>query len=410
MEGEVKSMRAICALIGLSFVAAGCGATQTGPRLAGGDKLYEAVTTGNSQVVSVIDSSSHTADRRLPLGTPTTDWKHLYSIVSTSLIDTDPLTGATLATMSLGGTYHLPAATANGMPGGISLNGRWLVAESIETTTTHMLVIDTSTSKVRRKIDLAGSFEFDALSNDGDRLYLIQHLNGREYYVRLYDVVGGRLDENIVVDKSDGNQTMVGTRLSGVASPDGHVLFSMYVREHESPFVHALSLDGPFAFCLDLDGSGYAGSAAEMHWSLAITRDGSVLYAVNPATGVVAVINTGGNATPVVLRTAHFEKAASTGAKSFGANAAVVSPDGKTLVVGGPSGITWIDTASLKVRAQGLTEWRVATVGLSPDGQNLYAVADDGRIAEVSMATKTLVSKFDPSEGQPMTLMRVAAS
>jgi len=79
-------------------------------------------------------------------------------------------------------------------------------------------------------------------------------------------------------------------------------------------------------------------------------------------------------------------------------------------VVGGPSGIIWIDTASLKVRSQGLTEWRVATVGLSPDGQNLYAVGDDGRIAEVSMATKTLVSKFDPSEGQPMTLMRVAAS
>src|SRR5256714_13549742 len=105
-----------------------------------------------------------------------------------------------------------------------------------------MLVTDTSTSKVRHKTDLAGSFESDALSNDGDRLYLIQHLNGREYYVRLYDVIGGRPGENIVVGKNDGKQTMVGTRLSGGASPDGHLLLSLYVPQHESALVPALSL------------------------------------------------------------------------------------------------------------------------------------------------------------------------
>src|SRR5947208_10648807 len=154
-----------------------------------------------------------------------------------------------------------------------------------------MLIVSTTTSTLRRKIGLDGYFPFAAISNGGDRLYLIQHLNGREYYVRLYDVIGGRLDENIVVDKSDGNQAMVGTRLSGIATPDGHMLFSMYVREHESPFIHALSLDGPFAFCLDLPGHGYVDSAAELRWSLAITGDGSRIYADNTATGVVAVIS-----------------------------------------------------------------------------------------------------------------------
>jgi hypothetical protein len=344
------------------------------------------------------------------MGVPTSDWKHLYSIVSTSLVDTDPRTGATIGTMPLGGAYRLPAATANGVPGGLSPNGLWLVVESFDSSQSHMLIVNTTTSTVRRKIDLDGYFQFDAISNDGDRLYLIQHLNGREYYVRLYDVVGGRLDENIVVDKSDGNQAMVGTRLSGIATPDGHMLFSMYVREHESPFIHALSLDGAFAFCLDLPGSGYADSAAEMRWSLAITGDGSRIYAANPATGVVAVISTGANSVPSVLRTARFERAISPNAKVSGANAAVVSRDGKTLVVGGASGLTWIDTSSLQVRAHALTGWRVSSLGLSPNGQNLYAVGDDGRIAEISMADPSVISRFDPSEGQPLALMRVAVS
>jgi len=403
-------MRVVGALICLGVLVTGCGGTQQILRQTRGDKLYEAVSTHSSQVVSVIDSRSHTADRRLPMGVPTSDWKHLYSVASTSLVDTDPQTGATLNTMPLGGAYKLPAATANGVPGGLAPNGMWLVVESIDSSQSHMLIVNTTTSTVRRKIDLDGYFQFDAISNDGDRLYLIQHLNGREYYVRLYDVVGGRLDENIVVDKSDGNQAMVGTRLSGIATPDGHMLFSMYVREHESPFIHALSLDGPFAFCLDLPGSGYADSAAELRWSLAITGDGSRIYAANPATGVVAVISTGANSVPSVLRTARFERAISPNAKGSGANAAVVSRDGETLVVGGASGVTWIDTSSLQVRAHALTGWHVSSVGLSPNGQNLYAVGDDGRIAEISMTDATVTSRFDPSAGQPMALMRVAVS
>jgi len=403
-------MRAVGALICLGVLMTGCGGTQQILRQSRGDKLYEAVSTHSSQVVSVIDSRSHTADRRLPMGVPTSDWKHLYSVASTSLVDTDPQTGATLNTMPLGGAYRLPAATANGVPGGLAPNGMWLVVESIDSSQSHMLIVNTTTSTVRRKIDLDGYFQFDAISNDGDRLYLIQHLNGREYYVRLFDVIGGRLDENIVVDKSDGNQAMVGTRLSGIATPDGLMLFSMYVREHESPFIHALSLDGAFAFCLDLPGSGYADSAAELRWSLAITGDGSRIYAANPATGVVAVISTGANSVPSVLRTARFERAISPNAKVSGANAAVVSRDGKTLVVGGASGVTWIDTSSLQVRAHALTGWHVSSVGLSPNGHNLYAVGDDGRIAEISMADATVTSRFDPSAGQPMALMRVAVS
>ncbi|TME19746.1 MAG: hypothetical protein E6I67_11455, partial [Chloroflexi bacterium] len=83
-------MRVVGALICLGVLVTGCGGTQQILRQTRGDKLYEAVSTHSSQVVSVIDSRSHTADRRLPMGVPTSDWKHLYSVASTSLVDTDP--------------------------------------------------------------------------------------------------------------------------------------------------------------------------------------------------------------------------------------------------------------------------------------------------------------------------------
>ena len=372
-------MRRLAFLICAGLVVAGCAATEEGPRAAN-NKLYEAVA---GQTISVIDSRTHATDRRLPLGAPSADWKHLYSIASASLVDTDPQTGSTLGTLNLGGNYKLPPATANGIPGGLSRNGSWLVVESSTGTSTRMLLIDTVSLKVYRQVDLQGTFHFDAVSD-----------------VRLYDLVLGQLDENIVVDKSDGNQAMTGLRLSGLATPGGGWLFSIYVRSQESPFVHALSLGGPFAFCLDLPGGGYNSNQAEMQWSLAMSPDGTRLYAANPATGMVATISNGDNSAPAILRTARFDNPGAESSWRSGANAAVVSKDGSQLVVAGSSGVAWIDTSNLRLRAHTLSGWHVSTIGLSPDGQTLY---------EVSMSSATVINEFD-AEGAPMALMRVAAS
>lgn len=398
-------MRRLGALVCVWLVAAGCAAVEQGPR-ATGEKLYEAVS-GDS--IAVIDARSHATERRLPLGVASSDWKHLYSIASTSLVDTDPETGANQRNLDLGGDYSLPPATANGLPGGLSGNGRWLVVETAGKTATRMLLINTDALKVTRTIDLHGTFHFDAISDDGLRLYLIQYLNSREYYVRLYDTALGQLDENIVVDKSDGNQAMTGLRLSGVATPGGSWLFSMYVRSEESPFVHALSLGGPFAFCLDLPGSGFSTNQNEMQWSIAMSRDGSRLYAANPATGTVASMSNGDNGAPAILRTNRFGKPGSSTQWRAGANGAVVSKDGSRLAVAGSSGIAWIDTSSLRLLTTALSGWQVIGIALSPDGETLYAVSDHGRVAAVSMGSAKVLSEFD-AEGSPISLMRVAAA
>src|SRR5260370_11836073 len=244
--------------------------------------------------------------------------------------------------------YGLPPATSSGVPGGTSPNGRWLVVEAFDPASgTHMLLIDTNTSTVVHRVNLAGRFQFDAVSNDGMRLYLIQFLNGKEYYVRLYDLVGGALTANIVVDKSNGEQSMTGVRLSGVASQDGSWLFSMYVRENEGPFIHALSLDGSFAFCLDLPGNGYATNAAEKQWSLVMNRSGSRLYAVNGATGTVAELDISNQYQPQVTRTLAFATTRSSAGGSGGPGA---SADGKALLPANGAGGGWGDTARLTTR------------------------------------------------------------
>ena len=96
--------------------------------------------------------------------------------------------------------------------------------------------------------------------------------------------------------------------------------------------------------------------------------------------------------------------------KELGGNAAVVSLDGNTLVVAGGSGLVWIDTQALAVRHRSLTDWRIGSVGLSPDGRNPYAMSDGGKVAEISMASARVGATFDLSGGQPLAIMRVATS
>jgi sugar lactone lactonase YvrE len=342
------------------------------------------------------------------------------------LTDTDPSTGAAIRELRLPGNYRLPEATLSGVPGGLSQNGRWLVVESFDMagnipSATHFLVIDTTYSVSPRPVDLRGNFNFDAISNDGQRLYMIEFVSTTIYRVRMYNVLQGLMDPTIVFDKSDGSQAMAGLRIAGVASPDGSWLYSVYAREKQGPFIHALSLDGPVAFCIDLPGSGYGtGGSDAFHWSLALSPDGTRLYAANAATGAVSLLNTTGNYSgpPKVVRTVRIDTGAPASsavvqdvqAKVFGANGAVLSPDGQTLVTIGSKGIDWIDTTTLKLRSRALPDWTVWSLALTADATTLYALSDSGKVAELSMNGPSLSATFDPRAGQPLALIRVEAA
>jgi hypothetical protein len=418
----MKNMRGLmCVAVAALVVVAGCGRAPAPPVAGGGYKLYEAASTRSSRLVAVIGTGSHSVERTLPWGT--LHGKHLYSVTSTTLSDIDPQTGSTMASLRLPYTFQLPQVTASGVAGGLSQDGRWLVLEhplsnpdQVDSSGSHMLVVDTSVMKAAAPIDLPGSFQFDAVSNDGQRIYLIEYLSSSSYHVRLFNVSSGHLDPTIIFDKSDGSSAMAGLRLSGVASPDGHWLYSVYARPNQGAFIHALSLDGTIAFCIDLPGPGYVSSENGLLWSLALSADGSHLYAANGALGVVADLDTS-NGAPNLTRIAHIDTPKQSTsllvqdvqAKGFGGDGAALSPDGRTLVISGSTGVVWIDTATLHAAGRQLTGWTVWSLALSPNGNNLYAVNDSGMIAEMSMTGTHAASTFSGGPGQPMALIRVEA-
>ncbi len=414
-------MRALVLAIGALVIVAGCGRVPGSQVSPGNYKLYEAASTSSSNNLSIIDSRSHAIELNMPLGTPSPDWTHLYTVKASSLVDLDPQTGATLRTLRLPGDFQLPPATLSGVPGGLSQNGHWLVLESFDAdsngvrTATHLLVVDTSYARAARQVNLNGFFEFDAVSNDGQRIFLIEYLAGNQYHVRFYDLGARRLDPNIIFDKTDGSSAMAGLRLSGVASLDGHWLYSVYVRKDKSAFIHALNMDVPFALCIDLPGSGYASNPDEFHWSVAMNAAGTDLYAANGAMGIVSDLSIDSGA-PGQMRAAKLNKSQlgrffgvlNVEAKEFGGNAAAVSPDGRTLVIAGRTGLVWIDTGSLKARDGQLSGWRVSSLAMSPDGATVYAINDTGLIAELPMAGAHSATTFGGAGGQPLALMRVA--
>ena len=414
-------MRGLLSILCAAVVVGACGRVPGGPTANGDFKLYEAVSDRSQ--IAVIDSQSHSIERWLPLGTPSPDWKHLYSVAGNDLADIDPETGTANRSLRLPGPYQLPPSTLSGIPGGLSQNGQWIVLQSFDIApgqqpnASHFVIANTSFHSTPTEVDLNGFLAFDTISNDGDRLYLIQYLSAGNYRVRMYHVFGQQLDPQAIFDKTDPKDSMTGERLSGIPAPDGGYLYSVYVRQNDVPFIHALTLDGlPIAFCIDLPGSGYQASSSGFSWALAMTADGSRLYAANGATGMVSEIDLASSLS--VVRSVKFDSGKSVAgvlaqdvsAKELGTGAAVVSPDGKTLVTTSSSGIAFVDTSSLQASAHALTNWTVWSLALSPDGKVLYALSSSGKIAEISTDTRQVAATFDPSAGSPLALMRVEAA
>ncbi len=402
--------RIVVGFLALAFVAA-CGPRpQEGP-VTGDYRLYVAASNAGGQQLAIVDLKTQKAIGSLPLGTPSPDWLQYYTAAGGALKVYNPQTGVLTRTVLLARAYQLPTATISGVPGGLSPNGQWLVLEtSSPTAESHLLVVDTQFNKQPVPVDIAGSFTFDAINNDGTRLYLIQRADTAHYYVREYDVSAGKLDPQVIFDKSDGANAMTGTRLSGIPSVSGEWLFSVYARQDKGAFIHALNLNNPIALCLDLPGGGYATDPTALTWSLAMSANGSRLYAVNGLMGIVATVDSGAPGITSTTRLTQASQGSAIGvqnvqAKEIGGGAAV-SPDGQTLVMSGSTGIDWIDARSLKTTSSGLGSLRIWSLALTPDGSFIFALDESGSISQVSIKG-TVLSTFNPGIGQPLAILQV---
>jgi DNA-binding beta-propeller fold protein YncE len=386
--------RRLLALLMVSLAAlTACGRVSATLPAAGGYRVFlEEGYGGGGERITVRDSGTGAIERTLPIGTPAPDWSRFYTITpltgSTRLNALDPGTGQTMAQASLPAGYALPNSSYIGPTGGISPNGRWLALTSQGHGTggrvfTNFLVGSTSLVDAFKPARVDGDFSFDALSNDGQRLYVIQKMSDPNHYqVRLYDLGTNALSPYPVVDKQDPKEPMTGIRGDSAANPLGNYVFTVYARD-SGPFIHALPLDQPFAFCVDLPKDAVNDIEQQFRWSLAITQDGSTVYAANASLGRIAVLST--QSFPKIVRTGAVAMSRPGGllarlvteadAKGPRIGGTALSADGGTLFAIGDNGVLAIDTASLKVRGRFLESETIDSIRMSSDGRWLYAAA-----------------------------------
>jgi hypothetical protein len=341
----------------------------------------------------------------VPAGAPDPAWKR---IVITSLVGTETVVqdlamdgDGSGSQLDIEGLWRLPTIGTDRVPVGVSADGSTIAliptedaAATTPAGTSRFAILrhvagDRPTTnrdaelRLANLIELQGAFEFDALSPDGNVLYVVQHLAGEEgaYQVRAVDVPTGRLREAVIVDKRQIDETMAGWPIAQVRRQDGIVL-TLY-RGAEHPFVHALNTIDAWAVCLDLPGGGASNEAASRDWGLAPSADGRTVYAINGSLGVAAEIDP----TELTIRRTALLRVTTTssivlaklGHGPIGpAGTVVVSPDGKIVWAAGTGGVVAIDTATLEVNRRILDGTAVDGVAVMPDGSAMFALLHNG--------------------------------
>ncbi len=274
------SRRLIALLILSVSILAACARANatTHPAAAGYLIFLEGGFSNAGESVKVLDSGTGTVVRELPIGTPASDWSRYYIVTqlsgSAQLKAIDPASGRTIAQATIPASYSLPDIASQGPTAGISPNGQWL-ALTQKGTSTNFLVGSSSLTDSFKTIHVNGDFIFDALSNDGKSLYLIQKMTDPNHYqVRLYDVAAGALMPQPVVDKREPNEPMNGIRGDSAADSTGNYVYTVYIRDG-GPFIHALPLDEPIAWCVDLPSTASNDMERQFHWALALRREPS---------------------------------------------------------------------------------------------------------------------------------------
>jgi hypothetical protein len=204
--------------------------------------------------------------------------------------------GEVIRSRFLRGRFAVPVVALDGSAAGVSSDGGTLVLVRPRATfpraTTSFAVLDANRLRAPQRITLDGDFSFDALSPDGDLLYLIEYVAPKDpnrYQVRAFDLGAGRLLPAPIVDPREPDEAMRGLPITRATSIDGRFAYTLYDGGGGHPFVHALDTSGRTAACIDLD--ALAGRSDLYELRLDTPPDGRALEVV-AATGPVAVIDT----------------------------------------------------------------------------------------------------------------------
>jgi len=171
------------------------------------------------------------------------------------------------------GRYGIPGAAYDGTTTGLSADESTLVlAERIDAqplTRTRLVVLDTRTLGVRKRIALPEFVSVDAISPDGRTLYVLRYPKTRSgglvYDVMALDLVSGEFRGGPIMDPREPDEQMGGFPIRRVMSPDGRWAYTLYSGEEN--FVHALDTLKGEARCIDLPAGDLSAQALDLKGS-----------------------------------------------------------------------------------------------------------------------------------------------
>lgn len=336
----------------------------------------------------------------LPDGLTSQDHQRLYTATAqhgqTTISMVNTQTGAAIHTFVIPGSY---ATTAQDFSNSVlSFDGQWLVLRQLgqNANATTLALVDTKAGRLMKTISLHGTYDLDAVSLDGNSIYLLEKLNDQSghYYVRLYQVDKNQLYPYPLVDKTIPNDIMTGSALARQMSSDGSTAYTLYIDTvHNIAFVHILPLGTNYygARCIDLP----VGKTADLlhYYTLTLSSDQTTLYAANGALGVVNAISLNGPNVfdDKISNSTHFTpdsvSMTSSDKTRMLHNGAALSSDQKTLYFVGMHGIWAVNTSDLHKRGSYLTQQALTGVAVSADNRTLYAVDPANGITTLDIPT-----------------------
>lgn len=380
------------------------------------------IGTANGPMTVEVPTGSVLFERDGGLVSPDGERVYSASVVEgrTVLETDDTVSGDVLSSITVAGAHDLSVVSGSGGSAALvdPLPRGWEPGVPVPRARTTIVIADPTGEREARTFDLRGNFEPEAFSTDDSKLFLIQHLPAEAptvYRVTMLDLQLG--DVFPVFGPYKGPpERMPGTRIEQVLAPDTNRLYTLYSSTrpgyvpHNAPvphaavsFVHVLDLHEGWAHCVGLPKQLWDRPATEQ--AMAVSPDGSTLYVVDPARGVIAAMDT-----------ETLETRVETGV-AFGdvtdADASVqVSADGSTLFVvagGSTSTLFTLDAATFEVTHRAELEGRISGLGLSGDGARLYAangrgvavldLATGDALAEVPLGATGAVLRLSPLAG-----------
>ena len=336
---------------------------------------------GERGPVSAYDTRTGKLRFRLPAGRTSADGRWHFTAVHGSE------TTVHAFAVSTGGVWQSFGVPGRWRIAGVSPQGRWLVLSDrrFRPLRTHLAVLDSTRGLIVHRFLLRGNFEVETVSPDGRRLFLIQHLreNGApRYLVRLYDLGTRRLQSEPLRGGKD--RVMAGYAWSGVASPDGRWLLTLYLNTLRSnAFIHALDLKLGIPRCINLP-SGRGAFDSLKRYSLTLSPNGKTLFAANPALGTVAEVDL---ANRRVVRTSKFAAGHVPGVSRAATLSGTISGNGRTLYFSGGRSLWAYDAAYGRVRGPYPAGARIVGFGYGQNERRVHALLASGRMVAFDAAS-----------------------